>query len=129
MESHLAKYPALAGRLALVLHLCDHDRGPVGVDAMATALDWCEYLEPHARRMYSAATDNGLTAAHLLLRKRKDLPESFTAREIYRRCWAGLDRESVEDGLEVLTDYGHVAEVITDTGGRPTAVYTWRSLP
>lgn len=126
MESHLAKYPALAGRLALTLHLIDHNRGPVELEAMATALDWCEYLEPHARRIYAPATDNGISAAHLLVKRRGDLPAQFTARDVYRKGWSGLDRDSTEAALEVLGEYGHLVEFDLDTGGRPTSTYVWR---
>lgn len=126
MEAHLAKYPALAGRLALVLHLCDHNRGPVNAESIGLALDWCEFLEPHARRMYAPASDNGIGAAHLLVKHRGDLPEQFTARDVYRRCWAGLDRESAEAAIEVLIEHGQLSEFTADTGGRPTAVYVWR---
>lgn len=126
MESHLAKYPALAGRLALVLHLIENEAGPVGDVAMASALDWCEFLEAHARRIYAPACDNGLSAAHLLVKRRQELPGQFTTRDVYRRGWAGLDREAVEGAVEVLVEHGHLAEQLIDTGGRPTAIYTWR---
>jgi hypothetical protein len=126
MESHLAKYPALAGRLALVLHLCDHDRGPIQVEALAAALDWCEFLEPHARRIYSPAVDNGLSAAHELLRRRSELPDQFKAREIYRRNWTGIDRDTLDGALEILVHHGHLIEFPLETGGRPSTLYVWR---
>lgn len=126
MQAHLIKSQALAGRLALTLHLCDYNRGPVGVDALAAALDWCEFLEPHARRMYAPATDNGVSAAHLLLHRRDELPDQFTQRDVYRRNWTGLDRDSVQGATDVLVEYGHLIEFLPDTGGRPTAVYAWR---
>jgi hypothetical protein len=126
MESHLAKYPALAGRLALVLHLADNGTGPVSADAMLKALGWCEHLEGHARRIYAPATDNGLTAAHLLLRKRDSLPDGFTARDVYRKCWAGLDDpDTVAEALSVLADHCQVIEVAETTGGRPFTSYRW----
>lgn len=93
------------------------------------ALDWVEYLEPHARRMYAPASDNGIGAAHLLLKRRDEMPNQFTQRDIYRRCWAGLDVESVKGAIEVLVEYGHLIEFLSDTGGRPTAVYVWRPAP
>ncbi|MDE2155830.1 MAG: DUF3987 domain-containing protein [Xanthomonadaceae bacterium] len=133
MESHLAKYPALAGRLALVLHLADGNAGPVSADTLATALDWCGYLEGHARRIYAPAMDNGLTAAHLILKKRPDLSEPFTARDLQRRGWAGLsDRDAIEEGLEVLVECRHLLATATDPGpqgGRRSVVYEWRATP
>jgi hypothetical protein len=126
MESHLAKFPALAGRLALVLHLADNGTGPISAEALARALGWCDYLEGHARRIYAPAIDNGLTAAHILLRKRGDLGESFTGRDVYRRGWSGLtDVGTVVDGLSVLSDFGHLIESVTETRGRPSVLYTW----
>ncbi|WP_312320788.1 DUF3987 domain-containing protein [Stenotrophomonas sp.] len=126
MESHLAKYPALAGRLALVLHLADNGTGPVSADAVLKALGWCEHLERHARRIYAPATDNGLTAAHLLLRKRDSLANGFSARDVYRKCWAGLnDPDTVTEALAVLSDHYHVIEVAETTGGRPFTSYRW----
>ena len=126
MESHLAKFPALACRLALVLHLIDAEGGPVSGEAMARAGYWCAYLESHARRIYAPLADGGLSAAHALLRKRKELPDVFTARDVYRRCWAALDQDATADALDVLKEYGHLIELPPEQGtGRPSARYTW----
>ncbi|MFT4196756.1 MAG: DUF3987 domain-containing protein [Pseudoxanthomonas sp.] len=126
MESHLAKYSALAGRLALVLHLTDNGTGPVSGEAMVRALGWCEYLEGHARRIYAPVTDTGVSAAHLLLKKQASLPDSFTARDVYRKCWAGLDDpETAAGALETLVEYRHLIEMVETTGGRPTCTYRW----
>lgn len=128
MESHLAKFPALAGRLALVLHLADKGVGAIRADTMARALDWCGYLEGHARRIYAPAIDNGLSAAHALLRKRAELGESFSARDVYRKGWGGLtDPDTVAEALTVLRDYGQLSESAMSTGGRPIILYTWRA--
>ncbi|WP_297926379.1 YfjI family protein [Metallibacterium sp.] len=127
MESHLAKFPALACRLALVLHLIDATNGPVTGDAMAKALDWCTYLESHARRIYAPLADGGLSAAHALLRKRKELPDVFTTRDVYRKCWGGLDADTTADALAVLVEYHHLIELAPEqTSGRPTMRYGWR---
>lgn len=126
MESHLAKYPALVGRLALVLHLADGGRGPIPADVLARALDWCDFLEGHARRIYAPAIDGGVSAAHAILRKRGELPDGFTARDVYRKGWAGLsDPEMVTDGLAVLCEYRHLSELRSDGAGRPTLAYQW----
>jgi len=128
MESHLSKYRALAGRLALVLHLADGGTGNIAADTLATALDWCDYLEAHARRIYAPAMDNGLSAAHLILKKRAELGEAFTLRDMQRRCWAGLsDRDTITEGLELLMEHRHLAESVEQTGGRPSKVYVWRA--
>jgi hypothetical protein len=129
MESHLAKYPGLVGRLALVLHLADGHTGTVAADTLARALNWCEYLTGHARRIYAPATDSGLTGAHLILKRRADIGDTFTARDIYRRGWAGLaDAETVEAALDVLVEYRHLTTVPAEPGamgGRPSVTYAW----
>ena len=129
MESHLAKYPALVGRLALVLHLAGGNACAVSADTLAMALDWCEYLEGHARRLYAPAMDNGLTAAHLILKKRADLGGSFTARDIQRRCWAGLtERDAIDEALELLVECHHLVAVAHKPGpqgGRRSVSYSW----
>ena len=130
MESHLAKFPSLACRLALVLHLADAEGGPVTGEAMARALDWCGYLESHARRIYAPLADGGLRAAHALLRKRTELPDVFTARDVYRKGWAGLDVDTTADAIDVLAEYGHVIELPPEPGaGRPSARYAWGASP
>lgn len=126
MESHLSKYRALAGRLALVLHLADDGTGPIPAETLATALDWCDYLEGHARRIYAPAMDNGLTAAYRILKRRAELGDSFTARDLHRRGWAGLsDRDTIAEGLGLLVDHRHLVESLEQTGGRPSMVYAW----
>lgn len=132
LESHLAKYPSLVGRLSLVLHLADGFTGPVTGETLARALDWCEYLEGHARRLYAPATDRGLSGAHLIRRRRSKLGDMFTARDIYRRCWSGLsDPKVVQEALDVLLEHGQIISMPTAhdaAGGRPSVTYAWRAI-
>lgn len=126
MESHLAKYPALAARLSLVLHLADGNSGPVSDKALAMALDWCEYLESHARRIYAPLTNPSISTAHAIAAKRKEIKTGFTARDIYNRQWSGLtEAKTVQAGLELLIDHGWIVEQGIETGGRPTVRYYW----
>ena len=128
MESHLSKFRSLVGRLALVLHLADDHKGPILAETLTRAIHWCDYLEGHARRIYSPAQDNGLTAAHFILNKRSKLPEMFTTRHIQRHGWAGLtERDNIADGLQRLVDHQHLDESTEHTGGRPSVVYSWRA--
>ncbi len=128
IESHLAKYQSLVGRLALVLHLADGHNGAVSADTLAKALDWCAYLEGHARRIYAPATDGGLSGAHLILKRRAELGERFTARDLYRRGWSGLaDPDAAQAAVDVLLEYGHLISIEVETGGRPTIAYGWTS--
>ena len=128
LESHVAKYRGLVPRLALITHLIDSDigGGPVSQEAMIRALMWAEYLEAHAKRLYGAGVEPARAAARSMLAKIQsgDLKDRFTARDVHQRDWAGLtERDRVQAGLDLLYDYGWVAPIELETGGRPRIEY------
>ncbi|MDR3158743.1 MAG: DUF3987 domain-containing protein [Zoogloeaceae bacterium] len=125
LAAHFGKYPGLVGKLALILHIADDPDGKqVSRRTLTKALGWLQYLEPHARRVYHAVEHPETGAAKLLLARlrRGELPLSFSARDVYRKCWQGLsDREAVKKACRLLLDYGWLVELAADaTGGRPT---------
>lgn len=133
--AHLAKYRSLMPSLALIFHLANAgeiSESPVTLEAAELAAVWCDFLEAHARRVYSSVVHANRHAAHLLAGKlkkddRNGLPDPFTARDIYRKSWSGLtDKEEVWGALDLLEECGWVrCERIesTDVGGKPTRVY------
>jgi putative DNA primase/helicase len=126
LEAHLAKYRSLIPSLALLIHLADHGTHPVGVDAIERACAWGEYLESHARRVYSQGLAPDDMAARALADRilGEDLSDAFTARNVYRCHWAGLStREEAQKGIDVLVELGWLAEVRETTGGRPSLKY------
>ena len=81
------------------------------MSAVLRAAAWCEYLESHARRLYSAAERPEVAGARALLcRIRKgDVRHGTTVREVYRRQWSKLTTPAeVDAALTVLTDFGWV---------------------
>jgi uncharacterized protein DUF3987/primase-like protein len=133
LESHLAKYRKLMPSLALKFSLAeaattlgeaDH---AVGIGPTKLAAAWCAYLESHAKRAYGCILSPSATSAHLLAEKikRGELPTSFAARDVYRKCWSGLDRpEAVYGALQVLCGlYWLREEKASDTGGRESTSY------
>jgi hypothetical protein len=123
LEAHLAKYRSLIPSLALLIHLADHGKNPVCVDAIERACAWGEYLESHARRVYSQGLAPDDMAARALANRllSEDLTEAFTARDVYRCHWAGLStREEAQKGIDVLVELGWLVEVHETTGGRPS---------
>lgn len=124
--SHLSKYRKLIPSLALINHLCDKGYGAVDQKSLLRAIAYGEYLESHARRVYSFATRPDINAAKTLLKKlpTAKLDKTFTAREIRRKGWAGLDTPpKVQAAIDMLVDYGHLFETEMVTGGRPTRFY------
>jgi len=128
ITSHLAKYRKLIPSLALINHLCDTRQGAVSEAALLRAIAFSEYLESHARRIYSYATRPDIDAAKTLLKRLASgkLPDIFKARDISQKGWAGLENPSkVKSAIDLLLEYHHLSEEEINTGGRPTTHYHW----
>jgi hypothetical protein len=147
LVSHLSKYRSLMPSLALLFELADWAAaGPMSVEAGTTdpeqclrislehaqqAVAWCDYLESHARRIYSCITTPQMRAAQLLaekLKKRQFAADGFfSCREVYLKGWSGLDTpELARMAVEVLQDAGWIRDVDRESGplgGRPSARY------
>jgi putative DNA primase/helicase len=145
--SHLSKYRKLIPSLALINHLCDAELGgevgrvslggspeivfrhsAVSELALIRATSFGEYLESHARRIYSYATRPDIDAAKTLLKRlaSSKLSSPFKARDIYQKGWAGLENPSkAQAAINLLMEYHHLREDEITTGGRPTVQYHW----
>lgn len=111
IEAHLGKYRSLIPSLALIFHMSEHYTGPVEVDALRRAIQFGAYLESHAERVYSAAVAAEVNAAKAIWSRvlKGDIPDEFTARDVYIRRWAGLgDAETVKAGLALLVNHNHL---------------------
>jgi putative DNA primase/helicase len=142
--SHLSKYRSLMPALALLFELADWASGSepfegmpevsgikfVNLDHARQAAAFCEYLESHARRVYSCFTTPEMRAARELAVKIKEQKVGlggFSCRAIYLKGWSGLDSpEVVRVAIDVLKDAGWVREVQVESGpagGRPSTRY------
>jgi len=134
--SHLSKYRKLMPALALLFALAEWAAGNEGADTVALqharqAAAWCEYLEFHARRVYSCIVTPQLRAARELAEKIKHrkvgVDGFFSCREVYLKGWSGLDSpEAVKEAAEVLQDAGWVRDLSSESGpfgGRPSNRY------
>lgn len=128
LKQHLGKFDRLFCSISLILHLAYGRIGDVQEDTALRAVLWCEYLEAHARRVYSLGEHGRMDAAGLLARRiaAGKLPDKFTARDVVRKGWTGLSSTAqVEAALSALEDFDHVVGVETDNEtGRPTTRYT-----
>src|SRR5215472_279472 len=130
LEGHLAKYRKLVPALALINHIADGDQsGAVSQNALLRALAFGNYLEGHARRVYSSGSEAELAAAKAILKHIHcgDLKDGFTARDIQRAGWAHLtEREHIGLGLQLLVDLDYLGantSVVGPQGGRPKVTY------
>jgi putative DNA primase/helicase len=130
--AHLGKYRSLMPVLGALYEWADWAAGLGGGDDISLShaqqgAGYCEYLESHARRMYSCIVSPELRAARELARhiKEGDPGKRFTVRQVYQRDWSGLTTPGrVRLALEVLQDAGWVRPVLPDDGaGRPSEIY------
>jgi hypothetical protein len=130
LEGHLAKYRKLVPALALINHIAEGDQGgAVSENSLLRALAFANYLEGHARRVYSSGLEAELGAGKAILKhiRRGDLKDGFTARDIQRMGWAELtEREHIGLGLRLLVDLDYLnanTSVVGPQGGRPKVTY------
>jgi hypothetical protein len=129
LEAHLAKYRSLVPALALLCYLAEPSAGFAGFipeQSVICAIGWAEYLEAHARRIYSPAVAPDMDAARALAARitARDVGERFSLRDVYNNGWAGLStRDDVAAAVAVLADYDWLRELREDTAGRARTVY------
>ena len=111
IQQHLTKYRSLMPSLALIFHCIDiadgKIKGSVTAKSAQLAVDWCNYLESHARRIYAMTASPEHEAAVRLSEKIKDkcLPNPFTARLIQQKGWHGLkDKVDIEAACNILIE-------------------------
>jgi hypothetical protein len=128
LESHMAKYRSLMPSLALIFQLIEFvdgsgEGGAVGRKAALQAAAWCEYLETHARRLYSSAENPAMDGGRALLERirNRDVGDGDSTRSVYRRHWTKLSTpEEVNGACSVLEEYGWLRIETVKTSGRST---------
>lgn len=129
LESHFFKYRKTVCALALLFHIAaDPTNEQVPLIALIRALNWIDYLKPHAHRVYNAHKNNTAETAQRILAKLKsgELGMTFKARDIKQNHWSGLtDGVIVEGALDMLMAYGWLREEAVEmkAQGRPTKAY------
>jgi len=130
LASFLYKLPQSCAAIALIFHWLEHidsasvpDR--ITVETTIKALAYIEVLTTHARRVFALGENRIFSLAQIVLGKIKTgkLGTGFTARELKRKHWSGLQSgEMIQDVLAVLVDYGYLKTVVSGEG-RPTTKY------
>jgi len=118
--------------LALLFELADNEPPEtflVSLEHARQAAAFCDYLEAHARRIYSMMISPQRQAAveigRHLANGWKHKEGGFSVRDVYRNDWRGLDTpEKVRPALEILVDAGWIRQLETSKRtGRPTEIY------
>jgi hypothetical protein len=133
-SSYLYKLPKSCFAIALIFHCLENisANGDLPDEiTQATALKaiaYTEVLTTHARRVFALGENQIFTLAQILIGKIKkgDLEQGFTIREVMRKQWSGLkSKDTVQDVLSLLSDYGYLNELPTSGEGRPTVKYAF----
>jgi putative DNA primase/helicase len=141
LVGHFSKYRSLMPTLAGLFELADRVSEAKGLSGhflitlnhAKQAAAFCDYLESHARRVYSCVIGPECRAARELARhiQAKDVVENFTTRSIYLNGWSGLDTpDRVRGALSLLEDAAWVRRIESaspPSGGRPSE--TWLINP
>ena len=124
-EGHLTKYRKLTPALALIFHAVavadGAPAGPVSAEALDLALNWTDFLELHARKLYHPELRGDASAAHALAEKIRAgaVVDGMSIKEITERDWSGLTRTGlVHAGIDLLEASGWVRRETEPTGGR-----------
>ncbi|TSA87902.1 DUF3987 domain-containing protein [Deinococcus detaillensis] len=131
-ESHVSKYRSLAPSLALVFHVVElaapdmdaNQLPPVSVEALELALNWVEFLELHARKVYALELGTSNAPAYMLAEKikAKAVKDGDRLRDLRRKDWAGLTDGLLDRAIEQLAALGWVQVEEIETGGRSSEV-------
>lgn len=137
LESHLSKNKKMVPALALLFALIDNpDAGQIGEPELTRSLMWADYLETHAMRVYAAGVNPEAEGAALLLKRIKAgaladkdgvMADTFTTRDVYRKCWAGLATpDAVRKAAEYLCEFDWMKREVVAAGaagGRSSEQY------
>ncbi|MEJ7698805.1 MAG: YfjI family protein [Pyrinomonadaceae bacterium] len=131
VSSFLYKLPKNCFAVALIFHCLEninHLSFPDEITAATAlkAITYIEVLKSHARRVFALGENQIFALANTLLGKIKkgNLPQGFTGREVMRKQWSGLkSKDTMQDVLNLLIDYGYLRELQTEGEGRRTIKY------
>ena len=99
----------------------DQPYDSVSIHAVQRAIQWSEYLESHAHRIYSLALDTEHVAASALADKiiEGKLGTEFRRHQVVSKKWGGLTgKNQVQEAIEMLIEYGWLRVKSIDSDGK-----------
>jgi putative DNA primase/helicase len=130
LVSHFAKYRKLVPVLALLFELADNaEAESVSLEHSQQSAAFCEYLQSHARRIYSMSVSPekraAINLAHHLSNGWRHETGIFSIRDVERNAWSGLtEPEDARKATSMLERAGWIRREKGNQGiGRPSEVY------
>lgn len=130
LQTHLGKYRSLMPTLALIFFLVSYVESKflgnrVPKWAADLAVQWCEYLEAHAKKVYGLLGELQLDGAKAFIKKVTEgkIKDGESIRDIYRHHWSLLDSpKKVESAIALLSEHGWCQTQQVFTGGAPSEI-------
>ena len=130
LVSHFAKYRKLVPVLALLFELADNaEAESVSLEHTQQSAAFSEYLQSHARRIYSMNVSPekraAINLAHHLSNAWKHETGIFSIRDVERNAWSGLtEPEDARKATSLLESAGWIRREKGNQGvGRPSEMY------
>ena len=134
ITEHLGKYASMVASIALLFELVEWAKpgatriGAVSLANTRMAIRWAEFLECHARKIYSMIVPSSQRARMALVQliRESKVQAPFTARDVERLGCPRLNDKTVHAALGGLEDDGWVRPIEqgwSPGGGRPTVKY------
>lgn len=129
LESHFAKFKKLIASLCLIfehINMALEESYPtcIRADTIKKAIQWIDYFESHAFRIYGSSNNAIPKAAKELLDhiKKGDLIPPFTVRDVYHKHhWSGMATSNeAEEVVDFLVEKGYLSSVFVQTNGKST---------
>jgi hypothetical protein len=131
-EEHLGKYRSLVPSLALIFHLISRAtnknlENKVSLTSLELSLKWLDFLEGHAKKVYSISEVGKTSVAQLLVKKIKanQIYDKMTVRELGRKGWSDIKDEALlDEALELLesNNYIKIEKNKSENGGRSSKI-------
>lgn len=93
----------------------------VSKESLEKAIQWRDYLETHARKIFGDSAQNGLMLAHSIAKKiqERKIKDGMTMREFKRKGWEkSKDDETRSMAFDILTDHNWLLVEKINTNGK-----------
>jgi hypothetical protein len=129
LKSFLSKYPRLILSLSLIFHVLEDNQfldthSPISRESMRKAVAMTKYYKSHLLRLLDETVNEDKQVLCVFAQKLIDdeIKSHMTLRDIYRKGWKGITKESIAQIAEYFTEINwiKVIECRSSKGGRST---------
>ena len=123
--AHLGKGASTLAGLALDFHVADMKKGNVDEVSLNKAIGYYNGSKSNTFRIYDAAILVEEQTARLIAKKllTNELPVEFTVRNLYKKGWVGIDKETAMPALEFLQETGWGQLKNISQGNKPSYAF------